>query len=486
MSSSLVKRNTILNIIRSICTVVFPLITFPYISRTLLADGVGKINFGNSIVSYFSLFASLGITTYALKECARNRNSRESLSITASEIFSINVCSTLLSYAILALFIIFAKPLYNYRSLIVIQSTAILFNTLGAEWINSAMEDFAYITFRSVFFQGLSIVLMFIFVHQPEDYMRYAAITVLSACGSNIVNVFYRKKFCDIYFTFRMNVKKHLPPILLFFSMVLAQQVYVNSDITILGLYKSDYEVGLYSTSVKIYNIVNSVVASVSTVVWPQIAEAYKRGRQSDVNRLSKYSLNFIFVLGLPSIVGINVIAKELILLIAGEEYVGATMSLHILTVALLFSFLGGWIGSTMFLPNSKESICLIASTVAAVVNIVLNLVFIPFFGLNAAAATTAIAEGVSLIFLLLHFDKNMKIDGIYEMLEGPVLGSAFIIASSVVIRIFFDAPILICILTMFSSVVGYFGVLVFVKDTFLMGYINPIVRKLKKGVNKK
>ena len=277
-------------------------------------------------------------------------------------------------------------------------------------------------------------------------------------------------------------MKKHLPPIVLFFSMILAQQIYVNSDITILGLYKGDYEVGLYSTSVKIYNIVNSIIASVSTVVWPQITEAYKKGSQSDVNRLSKYSLNFILVFGIPCIVGINVIAKEIILLIAGKEYVGATMSLHILTVALLFSFLGGWIGSSMFLPNNKEGVCLIASSVAAIVNIVLNLIFIPFFGLNAAAMTTAVAEGASLIILLLHFDKNMKIDGIHEMLEGPVLGALFIIVSSLGIRVLFDNSIFVCILTIIMSVLGYFGILILIKDKFFMGYINPIINKLKRS----
>ena len=486
MSNNLVRKNTALNIIKSICAVVFPLITFPYISRTLLADGVGKINFGNSIVGYFSLFASLGVATYALKECARNRNSREDLSKTASEIFSINMSSTILSYAVLILFLIFAKPLYNYRILIVIQSTGILFNTLGAEWINSAMEDFTYMTLRSVFFQGLSIILMFVFVHSPEDYIRYAVITVLSASGGNIVNILYRKRFCNIHFTFKMNLKKHLPPIILFFSMVLAQQIYVNSDITILGLYKGDYEVGLYSTSVKIYNIVNTVIASVSTVVWPQIAEAYKKNKQEDINRLAKYSLNFILAFGIPCIVGINVIAKEIILLIAGQEYVGATTSLHILTIALLFSFIGGWVGSTMFLPNNNELVCLISSIVAAVVNIVLNLIFIPFWGLNAAAMTTAIAEGVSLIILFFHFDKKMKIDGMRQMLKGPIMGAIFIVISSLVIRMCVKNPIPICILTMVISVIGYFGILILVKDEFFMGYIGSAMSKLKKGVDRK
>lgn len=482
MSNNSVKKNTVLNVIKAICSIIFPLITFPYISRTLLTENVGKINFGNSIVNYFALAASLGITTYALKECSRNRNNREDLSKVSSEIFSINICSTVISYFALAVTLIFGRSLSNYRVLIIIQSSAILFTTLGADWINSAMEDFQYITIRSVGVQILSIILMFIFIHRPEDYVKYALITVLSSSGGNILNIFYRKKYCDTRFTFHMNLRKHLPPIVLFFSMILAQQIYVNSDITILGLVKGDFEVGLYSTSVKIYNIVNSIIASVSTVVWPQIAEAYKKHSQQDVNRLAKYSLNFILVFGLPCIVGINMVARELILMIAGEEYVGATMSLQILTIALFFSFIGGWLGSTNYLPNGRESICLFSSTCAAITNLVLNLITIPLWGLNAAAMTTVIAEGLSLIILFVKYDKNMKISGLFGMLKGPILGCFLIIIASLVVRFFIMNSMLICLLTVVISVVCYFGILLLTKDEFFLGYVEPIIRKFKRS----
>ena len=482
MSNNSVKKNTVLNVIKAICSIIFPLITFPYISRTLLTENVGKINFGNSIVNYFALAASLGITTYALKECSRNRNNREDLSKVSSEIFSINICSTVISYFALAVTLSFGRSLSNYRVLIIIQSSAILFTTLGADWINSAMEDFQYITIRSVGVQILSIILMFIFIHRPADYVKYALITVLSSSGGNILNIFYRKKYCDTRFTFHMNLRKHLPPIVLFFSMILAQQIYVNSDITILGLVKGDFEVGLYSTSVKIYNIVNSIIASVSTVVWPQIAEAYKKHSQQDVNRLAKYSLNFILVFGLPCIVGINMVARELILMIAGEEYVGATMSLQILTIALFFSFIGGWLGSTNYLPNGRESICLFSSTCAAITNLVLNLITIPLWGLNAAAMTTVIAEGLSLIILFVKYDKNMKISGLFGMLKGPILGCFLIIIASLVVRFFIMNSMLICLLSVVISVVCYFGILLLTKDEFFLGYVEPIIRKFKRS----
>ena len=147
------KKNSILNVIKTVSSVIFPLITFPYVSRVLLPVNVGKVNFGSSFVSYFSLIATLGITTYAIRECSAVREDRNELSTKASEIFSINICTTIVAYALLILSLLAFRELDSYRCLIVIQCTSILFITLGADWLNSAMEDFKYITLRTVFFR---------------------------------------------------------------------------------------------------------------------------------------------------------------------------------------------------------------------------------------------------------------------------------------------------------------------------------------------
>lgn len=152
MGNENVKKNTVYSIIKSCSSLLFPLVTFPYISRILLTDNVGKVNFGNSIISYFSLIASLGVTTYAIRECAKVKHNEKELEKVASQIISINICTTIISYIGLFILLLFAKPLASYRQLIIIQSTVILFTTLGADWLNTAMEDFKYITLRTVFF----------------------------------------------------------------------------------------------------------------------------------------------------------------------------------------------------------------------------------------------------------------------------------------------------------------------------------------------
>ncbi|MCI6468992.1 MAG: flippase [Lachnospiraceae bacterium] len=473
-----IKSNIFFNTIKTIFGIIYPLLTFPYISRVLLTENIGKINFGNSIVSYFSLIASLGVTTYAVRECSKYKYNRVKLGEIASQILSINVWTTLVSYIALGITLLTAKSLYNYRLLIIIQSSTILFTTLGADWLNTAMEEFRFIAIRTMGMQLVSVILMLIFVRSPEDYLVYAAISVIASSGANIINIFYRRRYCATRFLFHIDWKKHLPPILLLFSLLLSQTIYTSSDTTILGLIKGDYQVGLYSTSVKIYNIVNSVVASVAWVVMPQLSSEFEKNNYEKINELLKCSLNYIIILGLPCLIGLNTITKEIIILIAGEEYLCAALSLRILTISLACSFISGWIGNMMMLPAGKEKVCLKASVCSAIINVILNLWLIPIWGLNAAAATTAISEFIGIVIKYPYIDKNIKISGLRQMLEGPIIGAVCVALISVAIKYFIESEYLIAIFTIMISIAVYFGVLILMKNEFVLDYVKTIKKK--------
>ena len=189
------KVNTILNMLKTCCGIMFPLLTYPYVSRILGPNNMGKINFSSSYISYFSLLAMLGMGTYSIRECSKIRDDRGRLSRLSSELYSISIVTTSISYIFLMISLLMIRQIENYKEIIIIQSFVIVLTTVGADWLNSAMEDFAYITIRTIFFQILSISMMFVFIHDREDYLIYVAITVLSSCGANIVNFFYRKKY---------------------------------------------------------------------------------------------------------------------------------------------------------------------------------------------------------------------------------------------------------------------------------------------------
>lgn len=187
--------NAALNSLQSLLNLIFPLITFPYISRTLSVDGVGKYNFANSIISYFILLAGLGISVYAVREGAKLRDNREEFSQFASRIFTINIISTIISYIALFLVLILSTSLQKYNIAILIFSIQIFFTTLGVDWIYTIFEEYGYITARNIIFKIISAILLFIFVKHRDDYLNYIVISVIASTGSYLLNFFMLRNF---------------------------------------------------------------------------------------------------------------------------------------------------------------------------------------------------------------------------------------------------------------------------------------------------
>ena len=205
--------NAFLNGLKSVLNMIFPLITFPYVSRVLSVNGIGIYNFSNTYISYFGLIAGLGIATYAVREGAKYRENKEEINKFVSQIFSLNMIATIVSYLLLVASLMIFKNLHNYVSCILIFSLQILFTTLGTEWIYTIYEDYAYITIRSIIFKFISIILLFLLVRRPEDYLVYAGITVFAYVGSNLLNFIHLRNFVHIRLTTKTNWQYHLKPI---------------------------------------------------------------------------------------------------------------------------------------------------------------------------------------------------------------------------------------------------------------------------------
>lgn len=474
-----IKKNTVFNAIKTVSAIIFPLITFPYASRTLLVENIGKVNFGLSFISYFSLIASLGINVYAIRECAKFSNDRVKLSKIASEIFSINVFTTIFSYSILILCLVFYKKIENYRILIVIQSMTIVFTTLGTDWLNTAMEDFQYITIRSLLFQVLSLILLFAFIHKPDDYIKYAAISVISSSGYNIVNMIYRKKYCDIKFTLDIDIKKHYLPIIFLFVMLLSQTIFNNVDMTMLGVMKGDYSVGIYSTAHKISNVINQVVASILWVVIPRISYYFGKNDFIEINKLLRKILGFNITLGLPCAIGTILMSTDIIRLIAGEEFIQSSIVLRILMVSFFISLFGGsFLGNIVLLSMNREKYYMIICLVCGFVNVTLNYFFIQKYNYIGAAITTMFCSLLIFIMALLKIDNRIRINNIVGLFIQPMIGC--ILITIICINCYkIDNYILRICLAIPISFVVYFSIQVILKNDLCTEFVKSIIRKI-------
>ena len=336
---------------------------------------------------------TVSIATYAVREGAKYRENKDKINDFVSQIFSLNMIATVIAYLLLFASLIIFKNLRNYISCILIFSLQILFTTLGTEWIYTIYEDYTYITIRSIVFKMISIVLLFLLVRRPEDYLIYAAITVFSAVGSNLLNFIHARNFVHIKLTTKTNWKYHLKPILIIFASAIAVTIYVSSDTTILGLLKNDYAVGIYSTSVKIYQIAQGLLSALLTVTIPRLAFLWGRRRISEYNQVLSKVIDSLGILVLPTAVGLIMLSREVILIIASEKYLPSVNSLRIISWAIIFSIFSWIFSDCVLIPAKRENFVLRNTVITAIENIILNFILIPFLSYDGTSLSTVIAE---------------------------------------------------------------------------------------------
>lgn len=475
-----IKINMILNMLKGIMSIIFPLISFPYISKVLGVDNIGKYNFASSIVSYFVLIAGLGITTYAIREGTKYRESISDINIFVNEIFSINIISSLLAYILLVICLISINKLFDYKELIVILSIQIAFQTIGVEWLYSIYEDYLYITIRSFIFQLVSLILMFVLVCDSNSVNLYALITVIASVGSNVMNFVHSKKYSRIKFTCRINWRTHLKPILILFAMSLTVTLYVNSDTTILGLIKGDNSVGIYSISTKIYTVIKRVLSSILVVSIPRLSLYWGMGKQSDFISTAKDIYQTLLTILMPVILGIILLRKEIILIISTENYLQAATSLILLSFALFFC-MGAWFwGQCILIPCKQENIVFKATIVSAIVNIILNIILIPIWAENAAAFTTIVAEGIAFFWCRHYRKKELEIRFSSQILEKIIIGCIVVFITIFCLSFFKLGIYLKFIVSVIASIILYLLSQIILRNPTVL----PILSKFKKQKN--
>ena len=483
MKNKSLGKNAFLNGLRSVLNIIFPIITFPYVSRVLSVGELGKYNWSNSFVSYFLLIAGLGIATYAVREGAKFRNDRNEISDFASQVFSINIFSTVASYILLFLCILIFPKVQSYSACIYVFSIQIVFTTLGTEWIYSIFEEYTYITVRSIVFKILSVIMLFIFVRKQGDYLNYAGITVFSAVGSNILNYLHAKKFCTIRFTFKIDWKAHFKPILIIFASSVATTIYLSLDTTLLGLINNNYVVGIYSVSTKMYNIVKQLIAAVLTVTIPRFALLWGRNRYREYRKLLLQISDVLALISIPAAVGVFMLAPQIVILLSSTKYIRAVSSLRLLCPALIFSVFSWIFTSCVLIPAKRENKVLIITIISAVANLILNLLLMPSLEENAAAITTSLSEAISML-LGIYYSKDI-VKRLYdkEFWKDILLytfGTLAIVVICICGNAIFKSTIMIILFDVILSSLEYALILLGAKNKFALDVLEYILMRFK------
>jgi O-antigen/teichoic acid export membrane protein len=395
-----VKFNVAMNMILTSSQFIFPLITVPYVSRVLMTHGTGAVAFAQSVVSYFSLIALLGIPVYGVKLCASIRDDREALSQAVQELMVILMLSTSMMYLIYIIAVFVIPELSSDKTLFFISSATIWLTSMGVEWFYQAIEQYGYITVRNIIFKLISVALMFLAVRSYQDYRLYALITVVANGGSNILNIFRLREFIDFSWSRKLRIRRHFKPMGSFMVMSVANGMFTQIDILLLGFIGTIPMVGLYQLVTKIETLAYSVVNSVSNVMLPRLSYYQGNNKIGEYTKLLAKNFSFLTMMSLAAVSTCLLAARPIVLILAGSTFLSATNALMIVSFSLVFSAYNTLLGQDL-IASGRERLFSIVCIVGLIVATIYCLIFIPILGVSGAALSMTLCEATQTGMLL-------------------------------------------------------------------------------------
>ena len=474
-----VKVNYILNLINTGTQMLFPLITFPYVCRVIEADGIGQINFFQSIISYISLFTCLGIPMYAIREIARDRSDVVQMNRTAMEILLLHSMLTLVGYAIVAILCLTVPQIQVNIPLFLILSLTIFFTAIGCEWFYQGIEDFKYITIRGLIIKTVSVVLLFIFVKSKTDLLYYGCYTVFGVLGGNIFNFFRLRKYIhreNIIFS-ELHIKRHIKPVLKVFSFSVVTSIYLQLNTVLLGFLKNALAVGYFAAATKVMQMLLMMSSCLGSVMMPRASHLIAENKEDEFNRLIQKSYDFTLAIALPMTIGLIFCAPSLITALCGVKFEHSILPSQIIAPIILMVAISNVFGIQVLFPKGKINIVTLCCGIGAVADLILNLCLIPFFsyiGTSIAYLGAEVATTVSMYFIgrryipIIYFKKSHLT---YAL--GCIV-MAFVLYGISLLQL---PTLTILLLQGCCGVLAYFIILCICKDEMLVQILSKIKR---------
>lgn len=475
-----VAKNFLYNVSYQLLVIILPLITVPYVSNILGAEGIGDYAFTYANMQYFVIFGMVGITLYGNRQIAYVRDNKEKLRNTFFSIYTLQLITTTISFILYLIFVLVFNN-GDYKWLYIVQGINIIASMTDISWLFMGLEQFKKTVVRNTIVKLASLASIFIFVKSSNHTVIYTLILALSALVGNLTFWLYVPKAIGFKSIKISELNLHLKASLALFIPQIAIQIYVLLDRTMLGGITDTVQVGFYENSQKIVKIVLTLATAIGTVMMPKIANTVASGDMKKVKYYIKNSFFFVSALSIPLMFGLMGVAPELSPWFFGNNFAGIEKLIIISSLIILAISWSNVLGMQLLVPLNKTKEFTISVTSGAIINFVLNLVLIKNFGATGACISTIIAEFTVTsvqFYLLKDFIKA-------EELIKPVL---LFIPASIVMYIFvriignsMGAGILTNIVQGMVGVITYFIIIegfyrVFKKQS-IVTYVKDIIK---------
>jgi O-antigen/teichoic acid export membrane protein len=452
-----------------------PLITFPYVARILRPNGIGLVSLTESTAGYAIMFAALGIPIYGIREVSKCRSNQLALNTLFSELFIIHGLLSLLVFG-LYLLLVFNYNLFSLNAhYYFIGSLMILFNVFSVEWFFQGIEQFRFITIRSLLIKIIQITAIFVFVKKETDAILYFSITTCAYMLNAAVNFYYSKKFVQLNFkVVWSNLFNHLKPLLFIFSSLAFISVYTLMDTILLGILAPSESVGYYATALKISKTPLLLITALGTVLIPKLSLMHAEGNEQEFISLIKKSIQLVITFSVPVLFFILGASKEIIYAFAGPNYEKAQFVLIITSFLCLIIGLSNVFGMQVITPKSKDKYLTISVLAGSLISLVLNLVLIPVWKEKGAAISQLITELVVTIMVFYFSKKILKYSMEWMYLFKTASISLPILLFPFIAENFIESQWVILIASIVFTMVYYFIVqLKLFKNIYLIELLN-------------
>lgn len=478
-----VKKNIFLNGINTVTGIIFPVITFPYAARVLLPEGIGAVNFLNSIISYIVLLTSLGIPMYAVKEVAKYRDDKPQRDRITVEILLLSTFLCLFGYIAVWILAEFVPQIHRQQALFYVLSLTIVFTSIGVNWFYQAIEDFKFITIRAIIIRVLATAALFLFVKNPSDLIIYGFIIVGSTVGNNIINFIHLRRHIALKsINYKgLRIWRHLTLALQVFILNLIISLYIQLNSIMLGFMSGDDAVGFFTAGTKISHIGLTIISSLGTVLLPRCSHLLASGDMEGFRNIINKSLNLTLALSLPMTVGMMLLARPITIIFCGTEFMDSIPVLLLNAPVIVYISLTNIMGVQILYPMDKIKLVIWSVAGGAVSNLILNLVFIPPLGATGAAIATLIAE-FSVLFLQVVLGRRYYPFSIRSFFNIRYILATVLMAIAVWgTTSFINFNWLQLTVGISSGVIVYLIVLLLMKDPLIEMVISPLFTKIHK-----
>lgn len=406
--------------------IILPLITAPYVSRVLGSEGIGIYSYTYSVASCFSMFGMLGVANYGNRVIAANRDDKEKISKTFSDIWVTQICMTFLTVLAYSIYIAyFASSVY--RVALSIQILTLLCSCADISWFFFGLEEFKLTVIRNLVIKLITTFSIFIFVKNQNDVLIY----IFILCGGTLLGNLSLFPFLNKYIVFYKpslkRILKHFPSILMLFIPVLAVTLYKKMDKIMLGMMSTMSQTGYYENAEKIINIPMGLITALGTVMMPRISYLMSKGEKNQIDHYMNVSVEFSFFLASALMFGILGVSNEFVPLFYGAEFKPVAGIMNILSFTILFISLANVFRSQYLIPKHYDKAYIISVWVGALVNLVLNYILIPLDAAVGASYATVLAECSVMTIQIIYIWKELPIlkyvkQGIYYIFAGGIM----------------------------------------------------------------